>query len=162
MKKSVQFPIGAIVRKKSGSEWVGKVVGYYSTKLTPNGVCVESISHAGSVQIYPEKALEAAPEGIPEDPMGCMTKTFSIENLTPFGSWQLPESAPRNGSIIIADFGWAWPIPAMWDPYMQCWRVVSVAVLQTPENPDSYWFEVDSEDNSQLERWMPMPALPRN
>jgi dihydrofolate reductase (trimethoprim resistance protein) len=50
--------IGSYVRKKSGSEWQGVIVGSYSTELTPKGWCVESSTHKGSVQIYPEKALE--------------------------------------------------------------------------------------------------------
>jgi hypothetical protein len=47
-----------IVRKRSGSEWQGKIVGEYSTALTPEGYAVESDAHAGSVQIYPVGALE--------------------------------------------------------------------------------------------------------
>lgn len=53
-----KIPLRTRVRKKSGSEWQGRVVGYYSTDLTPNGICVESDAHAGSVQIYPAHALE--------------------------------------------------------------------------------------------------------
>ena len=58
------FPLGATfglgdhVRKKSGAAWQGRVVGWYSTKLTPEGYAVESESHPGSVQIYPGAALE--------------------------------------------------------------------------------------------------------
>lgn len=52
------YPLGAVMRKKSGSEWQGRVVGYYSTDLTPDGLAIESSAHAGSVQIYPLKALE--------------------------------------------------------------------------------------------------------
>lgn len=52
------FAMGDTVRKKSGSEWEGVIVGLYSTSLTPEGYAVESSSHAGSVQIYPAKALE--------------------------------------------------------------------------------------------------------
>lgn len=52
------FQIGDKVRKKSGSEWQGLVVGFYSTNLTPEGYCVESESHSGSVQIYPASALK--------------------------------------------------------------------------------------------------------
>lgn len=33
-------------------------MGWYSTKLTPEGYAVESESHPGSVQIYPASALE--------------------------------------------------------------------------------------------------------
>lgn len=53
--------LGDVVRKKSGSEWEGRVVGTYSTALTPEGYCVESSSHSGSVQIYPVGALERKP-----------------------------------------------------------------------------------------------------
>ena len=52
------FTLGDLVRKKSGSEWEGKIVGFYSTELTPEGYAVESSTHKGSVQIYPAKALE--------------------------------------------------------------------------------------------------------
>ena len=51
------FPLGTYVEKIKGSEWEGKVVGFYSTSLTPRGYAVESSTHAGSVQIYPESAL---------------------------------------------------------------------------------------------------------
>lgn len=53
-----KFKIGDLVRKTSGSEWQGFIVGTYSTALTPEGYAVESDTHSGSVQIYPAKALE--------------------------------------------------------------------------------------------------------
>lgn len=47
------------VRKHSGSWWVGKVVGFYSTEQTPKGYCVQLDQFPnGPVQIYPESALE--------------------------------------------------------------------------------------------------------
>jgi dihydrofolate reductase (trimethoprim resistance protein) len=52
------FNLGDRVRKKSGAAWQGRVVGWYSTSLTPEGYAVESESHPGSVQIYPVAALE--------------------------------------------------------------------------------------------------------
>ena len=55
---SPKFKRGDVVRKRSGSQWQGRVVGEYSTPLTPEGYAVESDSHAGSVQIYPVGALE--------------------------------------------------------------------------------------------------------
>lgn len=54
-----KFKIGDRVRKVKGSQWSGKVVGTYSTELTPEGFCVESESHKNAVQIYPGSALEA-------------------------------------------------------------------------------------------------------
>lgn len=57
-----KFRTGDRVRKIKGSEWQGRVVGWYSTDLTPEGYAVESETHKGSVQIYPASALELVPE----------------------------------------------------------------------------------------------------
>ena len=54
------FGIGDNVRKVRGSQWRGRVVGWYSTDLTPEGYAVESDTERGSVQIYPASALERA------------------------------------------------------------------------------------------------------
>lgn len=53
-----KFQISDYVTKVKGSHWSGRVVGFYSTALTPRGYAVESDCHPGSVQIYPEAALE--------------------------------------------------------------------------------------------------------
>jgi len=53
-----RFKRGDCVRKIAGSKWHGFVVGFYSTELTPVGYAVESMYEIGSVQIYPEKAIE--------------------------------------------------------------------------------------------------------
>lgn len=50
--------LGTRVRKRIGSSWHGTIVGIYTTEQTPNGLCVESEREPGSVQIYPEHALE--------------------------------------------------------------------------------------------------------
>ena len=52
------FELGDSVRKTKGSKWKGRVVGTYSTALTPEGYAVESSTETGSVQIYPAAALE--------------------------------------------------------------------------------------------------------
>jgi len=57
-KQGMKFNLGDTVRKVSGSQWKGTVVGTYSTELTPEGYAVESSTERGSVQIYPAKALE--------------------------------------------------------------------------------------------------------
>lgn len=53
-----EWGLGVRVRKKSGSNWQGLIVGFYSTDLTSEGYAVESEKEKGSVQIYPRKALE--------------------------------------------------------------------------------------------------------
>lgn len=52
---------GTRVRKVKGSSWQGRIVGFYSTQLTPEGYAVESEREPGSVQIYPRSALERLP-----------------------------------------------------------------------------------------------------
>lgn len=59
--ESGKFRLGDLVTKIKGSSWTGKVVGFYSTSLTPVGYAVESINEPGSVQIYPESALQPLP-----------------------------------------------------------------------------------------------------
>ena len=56
-----KFRIGDRVRKIKGSSWHGRIVGTYSTTLTPEGYAVESEREPGSVQIYPATALEPTP-----------------------------------------------------------------------------------------------------
>jgi dihydrofolate reductase (trimethoprim resistance protein) len=56
------YGMGRRVRKKSGSEWQGRVVGFYSTEFTPEGYAIESEAHRHSVQIYPVGALEVVPD----------------------------------------------------------------------------------------------------
>jgi dihydrofolate reductase (trimethoprim resistance protein) len=51
------FALGDAVEKTKGSSWHGRIVGWYSTDLTPEGYAVESDFEPGSVQIYPAAAL---------------------------------------------------------------------------------------------------------
>lgn len=53
-----EFSEGDFVKKKSGSWWEGNIVGYYSTKQTPEGYAVQLPCPNGPVQIYPASALE--------------------------------------------------------------------------------------------------------
>lgn len=56
---NAKFKLGDRVRKIKGSSWQGKVCGFYVNEtLGHNGYCVESEREPGSIQIYPEVALE--------------------------------------------------------------------------------------------------------
>ena len=57
-----KFKLGDRVKKRHGASWQGRIVGLYSTKLTRIGYAVESEREPGSVQIYPEAALEPVVE----------------------------------------------------------------------------------------------------
>lgn len=53
-----RWGLGDTVCKKSGATWHGVIVGFYQTSLTTYGYAVESLYEKGSVQIYPQSALE--------------------------------------------------------------------------------------------------------
>ena len=57
LSKLSEYKLGDIVKKKSGSEWEGVVCGHYLSSSNNIGCAVESSSHKGSVQIYPNAAL---------------------------------------------------------------------------------------------------------
>jgi len=65
-----KFQLGDRVTKNKGSNWTGRVVGFYSTELTPEGYAVESETEKGSVQIYPEAALRPLPSAPSEEVAG--------------------------------------------------------------------------------------------
>lgn len=52
------YRYGDLLQKKRGSTWRGKVVGWYSTELTPEGYAIASHFEPGNVQVYPVAALE--------------------------------------------------------------------------------------------------------
>ena len=54
------FALGDRTAKIKGSSWNGRVVGFYSTRLTPVGYVIESEREPGSCQLYPEAALAPA------------------------------------------------------------------------------------------------------
>jgi hypothetical protein len=63
-----KFKLGDRVFKVRGSQWQGRVVGFYSTKNNPLGYCIESEREIGSVQVFPESALEYVEPAAPQAP----------------------------------------------------------------------------------------------
>ncbi len=53
-----RFKFGDRVYKTRGSQWQGRVCGWYQTENTPFGWCVESEREIGSVQVWPDAALD--------------------------------------------------------------------------------------------------------
>jgi hypothetical protein len=54
------FPLGCAVRKISGPEWQGVIVGYYSSSFTPEGLVIECTAEGarGQVHVEPAKRME--------------------------------------------------------------------------------------------------------
>ena len=57
-----RYPLGTLMRKKSGPEWVSRVVGYYSSSFTPEGLVLESVAKGslGQVHVEPAKRMEVS------------------------------------------------------------------------------------------------------
>jgi hypothetical protein len=75
-------------------------------------------------------------------------------------SWNPPETAP-SGTLILGDFGYPWPQPAIFDPYDDQWLVVHVQAQLMENAAYNYWLETETESPPQLKRWQPMPTLPK-
>ena len=95
-----KYKLGQVLRKKSGSQWEGWVVGFYSTELTPEGYAIESSTHAGSVQIYPVSALEPALDLVPSSD-GCNGCYYMFDD-TP----DCPYDEARGALSCSGDFIW--------------------------------------------------------
>ena len=75
--------------------------------------------------------------------------------------WQSPETAPLDGTLILADFGWPWPTPAVFDPYDEQWCVTTVHACPMEGGRKNFYFEMDTENKASLKQWLPMPELPK-
>ena len=91
---AAKFRFGDLVRKTKGSQWHGRVVGTYSTELTPDGYAVESATERGSVQIYPAAALEAW-QPVAEQPDTVMAPRELLDSAA---TW-LEVHAPAGGCV---------------------------------------------------------------
>lgn len=74
---------------------------------------------------------------------------------------QPPHTAPKDGTIILGDFGWPWMLTACWNNHDEKWAVSMIqACLMEGGKVDTYW-ETDQEDHSALKGWLPMPEPER-
>ena len=124
------FRFGDRVTKIKGSKWTGRVVGTYSTSLTPEGYAVESETEVGSVQIYPVAALASAGE-VPErailDPAIAPGHTdlmvdpesiddFMVRNPLPGEvGFHTPMPNPTPADLEDATFNAIWNVIKTWD-----------------------------------------------
>jgi dihydrofolate reductase (trimethoprim resistance protein) len=88
------FGLGERVRKKSGAAWQGCIVGWYSTKLTPEGYAVESEAHIQArCRFTRSQHLSAWPDLSIDRPSP--SKPVPACHLKCWISWQ----APQEGSL---------------------------------------------------------------
>lgn len=83
----------------------------------------------------------------------------SLEGLdaTSCPTWIAADSAPKDGTIILGDFGWPWAVPSIWDPVTEEWATAQLS----PCAPDeSVGWETEWQPQKNLKSWMPFPSLP--
>lgn len=73
--------------------------------------------------------------------------------------WLTPKTAPKDGSIIIGDFGYPWPLLAIWNGYDEKWSTVSLNAQVMEGDKIDYWFENEPATMDELKCWMPLPKL---
>ncbi len=73
--------------------------------------------------------------------------------------WQPGATAPRDGTMILADVGFPWSVPAVFDPYDEQWIYATLQASPMENGVNNFWLETDTEKKDGVKRWMPMPAL---
>lgn len=75
------------------------------------------------------------------------------------GSWLPPDTAPRNGTLILGDFGCPWALLAVWDEYDEQWVTAMPQSCQMEDGRTNSYLETDTEADGALRRWTPLPRL---
>ena len=81
------------------------------------------------------------------------------EQSAPPTLWKPAETAPKT-RVILADIGYPWPLPCLWDAEVEKWAVAFLNVeAQNAENQSlNVWWETENE--REIKAWAEMPALP--
>ena len=77
-----------------------------------------------------------------------------------FGNWSPPETAPLNGSLILGDFGWPWPLLSVWDEYDEHWVTATLQACPMENGKINSYLETNTEKHAALKRWTSLPPLP--
>lgn len=71
--------------------------------------------------------------------------------------WKKPETAPKNGNVILADMGLPYAVAACWNGCSENWTIAS----QQVEPVDGVWndtyFESDWMEHREMRGWMELP-----
>lgn len=72
-------------------------------------------------------------------------------------TFQPPETAPKDGTPILGDFGWPTLSFAVWDEYDQAWSISIVQACPMKNGKINTYLETDLEKPEALKRWHPLP-----
>lgn len=71
------------------------------------------------------------------------------------GDWLPPETAPRDGSVILADTGYPWPVLAVWSDFAESWVTTELQASVCNDLNDPAWV---TEGELRLRGWMVLPS----
>ena len=87
-------------------------------------------------------------------------KQIASRAATPCSAWIEGHGAPHDGSPFIGDFGFPWPLVALWDQYDDGWVYCVVGACEMADGPLNSYFETEWDRcEKSLKRWMPLPSL---
>ena len=72
--------------------------------------------------------------------------------------WLSAETAPKDGTVILADIGYPWAIPAVWNDVSDDWAVAVPGECEVKTGVDRY-FECDYEGACELKAWQALPEI---
>lgn len=76
--------------------------------------------------------------------------------------WNPPSTAPRDGiTMILADIGWPWAVPAVWNAYDKNWAYVTIQISPMVGGPDDTYLEAEWADDKELRQWAAIPKITR-
>ena len=70
-----------------------------------------------------------------------------------------PSAAPKNGTVILAHFGWPHFVPTFWCRHLEEWVTAQPEACAPGE---MQFFESGTELHSSMRGWIPIPNLPEN
>lgn len=72
--------------------------------------------------------------------------------------WNYPESAPKDGTQILADVGLPWAVVAVWCSHDEKWVYPNLQACDMANGTTDTYFE--NEQESTIKGWLPLPELP--
>lgn len=76
--------------------------------------------------------------------------------------WRSPDTAPRDMTYIIGDFGMPWSMVACWSPALDKWCCAEPHVDMYEGEYTDPSYQNEYLPHSELRGWMPMPVVRRD
>lgn len=77
-------------------------------------------------------------------------------------SMNAPETAPQDGNVILADFGYPWIFAATWNAHDDKWCAATLSAQEMENGKTDTWFENEYYKHSEMIGWLPMPFSERH